>query len=146
MFEEKLLAQKYWSFALEHPFQFRRPKFGFSQECWANYRENLKKLSHLTHLQNNCIFHILAFFLTKSFVNTSFLCHNGARWCHYSGYLLTFLEINMQNLLKLTRNASLWIWKLKILDEIIFNTKSVEMTYFKLHICKSFISEFYFDL
>ena len=51
----------------------------FSQECWANYRENLKKFSHLTHLQNNCIFHFLAFFLTKSFVNTSFLSHNGAR-------------------------------------------------------------------
>ena len=65
-------------------FDFDDPKISeeierFSQQCWADYQENLQKFSHLTHLQNNCIFHFLSYFLTKSFVNTSFLAHNGAR-------------------------------------------------------------------
>ena len=51
----------------------------FSQECWANYKKNLQQFSHLKHLENNCIFHFLSFFLTESFVNTTFLAHNGAR-------------------------------------------------------------------
>ena len=51
----------------------------FTQECWKNYQENLKKFAHLPHLHGNCVFHFLAFFLSKSFVNTTFLAHNGAR-------------------------------------------------------------------
>ena len=51
----------------------------FSRECWKNYQDNLRNFSHLSHLQTNCVFHFLCYFLTKSFVNTTFLAHNGAR-------------------------------------------------------------------
>ena len=51
----------------------------FAKECWAHYEENLKKYAHLKHLQDNCIFKFLCFFMTKSFVNTTFISHNGAR-------------------------------------------------------------------
>ena len=51
----------------------------FAKECWTNYEENLKKYAHLLHLQDNCIFKFLCFFMTKSFYNTTFISHNGAR-------------------------------------------------------------------
>ena len=52
----------------------------FSMECWSNYQENLQKFAHLKDLQNNCVFKFLCFFMTKSFYNTSFVSHNGARY------------------------------------------------------------------
>ena len=51
----------------------------FSKQCWLDYEANLKKFAHLTHLQNNCIFKFLCFFMTRSFYNTTFIAHNGAR-------------------------------------------------------------------
>ena len=69
-----------WSnhFSLEDPNLAEEVK-QFSTRCCANCQQNLKNFSHLTHLQDNCIFHFLAYFLTKSFCNTTFLAHNGAR-------------------------------------------------------------------
>ena len=54
----------------------------FAKECWLNYQENLKKYAHLKHLQNNCVFKFLCFFMTKSFYNTTFISHNGARYLY----------------------------------------------------------------
>ena len=51
----------------------------FAQKCWFHYQENLKKYSHLEHLQENCVFHFLCFFMTSCFYNTTFISHNGAR-------------------------------------------------------------------
>ena len=58
----------------------------FAKKCWQLYEENLKKYAHLSHLQDNCVFKFLCFFMTKAFCNTSFISHNGAR------YVLIFLK------------------------------------------------------
>ena len=68
----------------ENHFDLNDPKIEeetetFAKECWLNYEENLRKYAHLTHLQDNCIFKFLCFFMTKSFYNTTFISHNGAR-------------------------------------------------------------------
>lgn len=45
----------------------------FSKQCLQHYKENLRKYLHLKQLENNCVFQFLCFFLSPSFVNTTFI-------------------------------------------------------------------------